>query len=99
MTPLKSIALFVAVSLAAGPALAEVVLHSEQSRLYEADYEAVLAENGIAIGAALYGSYDASYDVYLTDPELFQPILGKYDADYEGIIDRAAFAPVIVASN
>ncbi|SIT91302.1 hypothetical protein SAMN05421665_3313 [Yoonia rosea] len=98
MTPLKSIALFVAVSVAAGPAFAEVVLNNEKSRLYEADYEAVLAENGIEVGAAVFGSYDASYDVYLTDVDLFPSLLGHYDADYEVALDHAAFGPVVVAS-
>ncbi|PXW72519.1 hypothetical protein C7964_101631 [Loktanella sp. PT4BL] len=98
MTPLKSIALFVAVNVFAGPVFAEAVLSNDKSRLYEADYEAVLAENGIEVGAAVYGSYDASYDIYLTDADLFPPLLGKYDADYEVVLDYAAFAPVVIAS-
>lgn len=92
MNTLKSITLCAALSIVAAPAFSETVLNDAKSRLYEADYAAVLHDNGIAVGAAVYGQYDADYEAYLTDPELFQPMLGKYDADYEVYLRHADFA-------
>lgn len=98
MNPLKSITLFALLATVAVPASAEVVMNDEKSRLYEADYEVVLAENGYNVGVAVYGKYDADYDVYLTAADVFKPILGRYDADYEVQLNHAGFAETLIAS-
>lgn len=95
---MKSLKISALVALMAAPVAAETVLNAEKSRLYEADYEAVLAENGIAMGAAVYGQSDADYDVYLTDANLFPPLLGHSDADYEAVLNHDAFSAIEVAS-
>ncbi|MEO9825179.1 MAG: hypothetical protein ABJF50_12255 [Paracoccaceae bacterium] len=51
---------------------------------HDADYEVVLADRGIAVGAALYGQHDASADAWLTAANFFDTAaLGRNDADYE----------------
>lgn len=53
----------------------------------DADYEIVLADRGIAVGAALYGQNDAAYDAFLTPANFFETAaLGQHDASYEVIL-------------
>ena len=53
----------------------------------DAEYEAVLADRGFAIGAAIYGEYDASYDAVLTPASFFETAaLGQHDAGYEPVL-------------
>ena len=87
----------IAALMTAAPVGAEVILNDAKSQLYEADYAAVLAENGIPTGVAVYGAHDADYDVYLTDAAVFPPLLGQYDADYEVMLDRASFTETVIA--
>lgn len=56
----------------------------------DADYEAVLEDRGMKIGAVLYGDHDASYDAWLTPAHFFDTAaLGQNDADYEPVlVDR-----------
>ena len=54
---------------------------------HDADYEVVLAERGMQIGAALYGQYDASFDAWRTPANFFETAaLGHNDADYEPVL-------------
>ena len=53
----------------------------------DADYESVLADRGIVIGARKFGQYDAGYDAWLTPANFFQTAaLGKYEAGYEAVL-------------
>ncbi len=97
MTFLKSITLGAVVGLIAGQAMAETVLNTDTTRLYEADYAAHLDSNGYAVGVAVYGQHDADYDAFLTDAALFKPLLGHHDADYEVHLNHAAFVETTVA--
>ena len=62
------------------PAFADADMHTVKENLYDADYEAVLADHGYLVGAAVYGKYDADYEAYLTTPNTFAT--ASVDAPY-----------------
>ncbi|MEM9971633.1 MAG: hypothetical protein AAF762_11120 [Pseudomonadota bacterium] len=98
MRILKTFSLAAIATAAAAPALADAAMHDAKWTLYDAGYEAALADHGMVVGTAVYGSGEADYGAHLTDAAVFPPLLGHYDADYEGTIDRAAFVDTELAS-
>ncbi|MEL6376806.1 MAG: hypothetical protein AAFQ04_06330 [Pseudomonadota bacterium] len=63
-----------------------------KQNLHDASYEAILADYGYKVGAAVYGKYDADYDTYLTNADVFLGPLGTHDADYEVILAERGIA-------
>lgn len=60
---------------------------------YDADYEVVLADRGMFVGAALYGADDAAFDAWLTPANFFETAaLGQNDADYETVLAQRGIA-------
>lgn len=98
MNTLKSATLIAVMSVVAGPSLAETVLNDAKSRLYEADYASVLSANGIATGAAVYGQYDADYDVFLSKADVFQPKVAFRHAETDAVMESTFAESKIVAS-
>lgn len=90
MDRLKTLALAAICSFATAPAFADAALVDVKEKLYDADVEVVAADYGYVIGTAAYGANDADYDVYLTAAEVFPPLLGHYDADYEAVLKPAS---------
>lgn len=67
--------------------LAEVSQPDPTLGQYDADFEIILAERGVATGTAIYGQSDADYDAYLTPADFFATAaLGDHDADYEIVL-------------
>ncbi|MEM6384676.1 MAG: hypothetical protein AAF718_00430 [Pseudomonadota bacterium] len=91
MRPLKSIALTALCVAFAGPLFADAAMVDVKENMYDADYEAIVAEYGYTVGVAVYGAHDADYDVLLSDASLFKPLLGHYDADYEAVLKPASY--------
>lgn len=83
----------------AGPVLADASMVDVKQKMYDADYEVIIAAYGFDVGTSVYGSHDADYDVLLSDAGLFKPLLGHHDADYEAVLMPASvFAATEVAS-
>ncbi|MGR3514425.1 MAG: hypothetical protein ACU0GG_16835 [Paracoccaceae bacterium] len=98
MRPLKSIFLAALCSAVAGSAFADAAMVDVKEKMYDADYEVIIAQFGYTVGTDVYGAHDADYDVLLSDAGLFKPLLGHYDADYEAVLMPAsAFAGTAVA--
>lgn len=58
-------------AILAAPAFADADMLNVKAELYDADYEAAIADHGYIVGAAVYGKYDADYEAYLTSPNSF----------------------------
>lgn len=98
MRPLKPIFLAALCAAFAGPALADAAMVDVKEKMYDADYEVIIAQFGYTVGTDVYGAHDADYDVLLSDAGMFKPLLGYYDADYEAVLMPASeFAGTTVA--
>ncbi|MEM7752168.1 MAG: hypothetical protein AAF230_02075 [Pseudomonadota bacterium] len=91
MRHIKPFALAILCSAFASSALADAAMVDLKQKMYDADYEATVADYGYVVGTAVYGAHDADYDVLLSDASLFKPLLGHYDADYEAVLKPAAY--------
>lgn len=89
MRHLKNLTLAAVVSALAGPAVADAAMVDVKQKMYDADYEVIVAAYGYVVGTSAYGDHDSDYDAVLSDADLFPPLLGHHDADYESVLMEA----------
>lgn len=93
MSRIATLTLTALLTISAAPLYADAVMVDVKQNMYDADFEATIADYGYVVGAGVYGAYDADFDVFLSDGDLFPPLLGHYDADYESVLmPKSAFA-------
>ena len=100
MRHLKPLAFAALCTALAGPAFADAAMVDVKQKMYDADYEVIVADYGYAVGTSVYGAHDADYDSLLSRADLFPPLFGHHDADYEIVLSQAAkhIEPTEIAS-
>ena len=86
MTLLKTLLGSVAIAATSTAAFADASIVDRVS-IGDANYEVQLAEQGVILGAALYGQNDADADAYFLKENFFgTAALGQHDAGYEAAL-------------
>lgn len=87
----KTALLAIACTFAATPILADAALVDYKANLYDAGYEAELAQYNIVVGASIYGANDGDYDTFFTAASAFNPNSLLDDAGYETALAERGF--------